>query len=126
MSDKKNKVLLVEDDEMLAEMYHTKFDHDGFDVLMAYDGVSALEKAKEKDIEIILLDVILPKLDGFSVLEQLKKEKETKNIPVIMLTNLGQDDDIEKAKKLGAVDYLVKANLTPQQVVDKVCEVLKK
>ncbi len=116
----RRKILLVEDEKTLSEMYQTKFEREGFQVLTLDNGAGALEVAKKEKPSLILLDIILPKTDGFSVLEQLKKEVETKKIPVVMLTNLGQDEDVKKGKQLGADDYIVKANSTPAQVVEKV------
>ncbi len=122
---KPKKVLIVEDEESLAQMYQTKFENEGYEVLVANDGSEGIEKAKKEKPDIILLDIILPKKDGFMVLKELKADKTTANIKIIMLTNLGQDEDVTKGKKLGALDYLVKANLTPAQLVDKVAEYLK-
>ncbi len=122
---KPKKVLIVEDEEYLAQMYQTKFENEGYEVLVANDGSEGIEKAKKNKPDIILLDIILPKKDGFMVLKELKADKITANIKIIMLTNLGQDEDVTKGKKLGALDYLVKANLTPAQLVDKVAEYLK-
>lgn len=122
---KPKKVLIVEDEESLAQMYQTKFENEGYEVLVANDGSEGIEKAKKDKPDIILLDIILPKKDGFMVLKELKADKTTANIKIIMLTNLGQDEDVTKGKKLGALDYLVKANLTPAQLVDKVAEYLK-
>lgn len=110
---------------MLAEMYATKFSMEGFDAAQANDGVAGLEAAKSDTPDLILLDIIMPKLDGFAVLKALRLEAATKNTPVILLTNLGQDEDIKKGKELGASDYFVKANHTPAEVVNKVREVLK-
>lgn len=124
-SKKKIKVLIVEDEETLSQMYSMKFDKEGFDVETALDGAVAIDKAKSFKPDIILLDIILPGLDGFSVLESLKAEKALEKVPVIMLTNLGQSEDVKKGKKLGAVDYLVKANCTPMEVVEKVREHLQ-
>jgi len=121
---KDKKILLIEDEKMLAEMYQTKFKSEGYKIDLAFDGSEGLEAAKAEKPDIILLDIILPKLDGFLVLKELKKEASTKNIPVIMLSNLGQDEDIKKGKKMGATDYFVKANHTPAEIVDKVKEVL--
>ncbi|MGB0757020.1 MAG: response regulator transcription factor [Patescibacteria group bacterium] len=126
MADKKTKVLIVEDEETLSQMYSIKFEKEGYDVVTAGDGEVGFISAKQDKPDIILLDIILPKMDGFMVLEQLKNEESTKDMPVIMLTNLGQTEDVEKGKKGGAVGYLVKANCTPMQVVEKVQEVLKK
>lgn len=123
--DKQQKVLIIEDEETLSQMYEMKFQKEGFEVATALDGQAGVDQVKKFKPEIILLDIILPKLDGFTVLEQIKADDTAKNIPVIMLTNLGQSEDVEKGKKMGAVDYLVKANCTPMDVVKKVQEHLK-
>ena len=122
---KKKKILIVEDDQTISLMYKTKLEADGFDVLIADNGADVLKLAKEQKPSIVMLDIILPQLDGFSVLEALKKDQATKNIPVAMLTNLGTDEDKIKGEKLGAIDYLVKANLTPAQVEEKIKQYLK-
>lgn len=119
MTDQKT-ILLVEDEEMLANMYEVKFKKDGFNLLKALDGETGLALAKEHQPDAILLDVIMPKMDGFSVLRALREDEKTKKIPVILLTNLGQDEDIKKGQDLGATGYLIKANLTPADVVAKV------
>ncbi|MEA3464072.1 MAG: response regulator [Patescibacteria group bacterium] len=122
---KKKKILIVEDDQIISSMYKTKLEADSFEVLIADNGADGLKLAKEQMPGIVMLDIILPQLDGFSVLEALKKNQATKNIPVVMLTNLGTDEDKVKGKKLGAVDYLVKANLTPTQIEEKIKQYLK-
>jgi DNA-binding response OmpR family regulator len=126
MADKQIHVLLVEDDSFLSNIYKTKFELEGFKVTTAEDGVLGLEQAKKKKPDIILLDILLPKMDGFMVLEKLKADSITATIPVILLTNLGQKDDVDKGLKLGAVDYLIKAHFKPSETVDKVYEALKK
>ena len=115
-------ILLVEDEAMLANMYETKFKKEGYILLKALDGESGLALAKEHRPNLVLLDVIMPKMDGFTVLRKLREDEQTKKIPVILLTNLGQDEDIKKGQELGANGYLVKANLTPAEVVTKVKE----
>ena len=126
MLEQKIKVLLVEDDTMLVDMYFMKFEGEGFDVWKAGNGVEGMALLAEKGKpDIILLDVIMPQMDGFSMLKTIK-EGEHKDVPVILLTNLGQENDMKRGMELGATDYLVKANLTPQQVVDKVRAVLQK
>ncbi|MBU0707799.1 response regulator [Patescibacteria group bacterium] len=122
----KLKVLLVEDEKMLSSMYATKFTKEGYDLSAAYDGEEGLAKAKSLKPDIILLDIIMPKIDGFVVLKALKEDPELKKIPVILLTNLGQDEDIKKGKELGACDYFIKANHTPAEVVEKVQSVFEK
>jgi DNA-binding response OmpR family regulator len=125
MSDKKIKVLIIEDEEMLVNMYISKFEKEGYQAEKASNGRIGLEQAKKIKPDIILLDIMMPEIDGFMVLKDLKNDIDTKNIPVIMLTNLGQEEDIKKGNQLGASDYLVKANLTPAQVVEKVKTILK-
>jgi len=125
MSENNKKILVVEDDPMISSMYKTKFEADGFDVFIADNGVVGLELARKEKPDIIMLDVILPQLDGFSVLDQIKKDESIKNIPVIMLTNLGTEEDKKKGETMGALDYLVKASLTPGQVSEKIKKALK-
>ncbi len=117
-------VLLVEDDTFLAGIYQKKFEMEGFKVSVAGDGEKGWQDAKKKKPDIVLLDILLPKLDGFGVLAKLKAEAATKKIPVILLTNLGQKDDVEKGLQAGAVDYLIKAHFKPSEVVEKVRAVL--
>ena len=126
MAQNKKKILLIEDDSMISSMYKTKFEADGFEVFVADNGVIGLELAKKEKPDIIMLDVILPQLDGFSVLDQIKKDETIKNVPVIMLTNLGTEEDKKKGETMGALDYLVKASLTPGQVSEKIKQALKK
>lgn len=124
MSDGKTKVLLVEDDNMIIDMYTLKFTQEGYDVVQAENGKDGLDQALKVVPDIILLDIILPQMDGFTVLKELKANDSTKDIPVVLLTNLGQDGDVKKGLELGANDYLIKANYTPSQVVDKIKSVL--
>jgi DNA-binding response OmpR family regulator len=126
MAKEKQTVLLVEDDEMLHSMYIQKFTREGYEVLSGYNGAEGVQLAEEYKPDIVLLDIIMPKMDGFAALKKLKKNDATSAIPVILLTNLGQEEDIKKGKELGAADYFIKANHTPQEVVDKVKEVLGK
>ncbi|MFC1662813.1 response regulator transcription factor [Patescibacteria group bacterium] len=113
-------IVLVEDDSFLAGMYVAKLEMEKFRVHLAGDGNIGLKKIVEIKPDIILLDIVLPKMDGFAVLEKIKKEKDLKNIPVILLTNLGQRDDVEKGLALGASDYLIKAHFMPSEVIDKI------
>lgn len=124
MAGDTKKVLLVEDDKMIIDMYTLKFTQEGYEVVQAENGKDGLDFAKKHNPDIILLDIILPQMDGFTVLKALKADAKTKNTPVVLLTNLGQDGDVKKGLELGAVDYLIKANFTPSQVVDKVKSVL--
>ncbi|PJE58472.1 MAG: response regulator [Candidatus Portnoybacteria bacterium CG10_big_fil_rev_8_21_14_0_10_36_7] len=125
---KKNStpILIIEDDIFLADLYKTKFELEGFEVYVAYDGEKGLELVAKKRPAVVLLDLILPKLSGFVVLENLKKDKNLKDIPVILLTNLSQKADVEKGLRLGAVDYLIKAHFMPSEVVAKINKLVKK
>ncbi len=120
-------ILLVEDDQILVKMYARKFEKEGFKVLTAYNGEEGLKTIQDANPkpEIVLLDVMLPKMNGFDLLAKVKADPSTKDISVIMLTNLGgATEDREKGKQLGASDYLVKSDLTPTQIVEKVKEIL--
>ncbi len=114
------KVLLVEDDLSLMKIYSNKLRISGFDVSVATTGDEGLRKAQIELPQIILLDLILPGMDGFLVIEELKKNPVTEGIPVVILSNLGQQTDIERGKRLGAVDYLVKSDVSLVDVVAKV------
>ena len=119
-------VLIVEDDVFLSDMYQTKFKSEGFDVTMAENGEACLKSLSEGLIpSIILLDIVMPKMDGIETLTNIRKEEKYKDIPVLMLTNLGQKEEIDKAIQIGATGYLIKANFTPSEVIKKVKEVLE-
>lgn len=120
MLKSKPVILLVEDDEFLAELYATKLNLEGFEVLSAADGKKGLKLAQDKHPDVVLLDIILPKLDGFEVLQALKDDPATKEIPVILLTNLNQRDEVKRGLGLGAADYLIKAHFMPSEVVKKI------
>lgn len=126
MSDEKIKILLVEDDPMIVEMYKLRFEEEGFAVIVTEKGSEALELAKSEKPAIVLLDIILPETDGFTILQRLKQEFATKTIPVLILTNLGQESDKFKGLDEGATDYFVKYQHTPAQVVEKVREIINK
>ena len=119
------KILIVEDDKMISNMYETKLKQEGFDVLLAENGAVGLDLAIKEEPDIILLDVIMPQMDGFMVLQEIRSNPGTKDKPVVMLTNLGTSEDQEKGKQLGATDYWVKASMTPAQVSEKVKGLLK-
>jgi DNA-binding response OmpR family regulator len=125
-TDNKIHVLIVEDDSFLANIYKTKFDMEGFKVSVSENGEAGWNDVKKKKPDIVLLDILLPKMDGFAVLEKLKTDADVKNIPIILLTNLGQKDDVQKGLDMGASDYLIKAHFKPSEVVEKVRSVLKK
>lgn len=120
------KVLIIEDDSSIIQMYSLKFQEAGYAVVQATTGVEGLEVAKKEKPDVILLDVIIPQYDGFVVTEKLQADPATKNIPIILLTNLAQEGDKDRGIKLGAKDYLIKAEFTPTEVLAKVQAFLKK
>ncbi len=126
MTPKKKKILIIEDDKILDDIYAIKFEKEGYDIVETQSGIEGLNLAKTINPDVLLLDVILPEMDGFSILIELKKEKNIKKFPVILLTNLGQQGDIEKGKSLGATDYLTKSNTTPAEVIERVKKILDK
>jgi DNA-binding response OmpR family regulator len=120
MPEKKHILLLIEDNPLLAGLYRTAFEKRGLEVLFAHDGESGLKIAKEKKPEIILLDILMPGIDGFVVLEQIKTSPEMKNTKVIVLTIVKDEKSIEKARELGASDYLIKTELKLNEIVERV------
>lgn len=120
----KEKILIIEDDSFLLSMYATKFELENFEVVTAEDGEKGLKLAAKELPAMILLDVLLPKMNGFEVLKALKEKPETKNIRVILLTNLSQRGEVEQGLSMGAIDYLIKAHFMPSEVVDKVKKIL--
>jgi len=127
LGEKKQKafILIVEDDKFLRELLTRKLDSVGFQISTAIDGHDALKKIKDELPQIILLDLVLPGVDGFEILKQIKEDPKTSKIPVIILSNLGQKEEVEKGIKLGADDYLVKAHFTPDEIIGKIEAVLK-
>lgn len=120
-----NAILIVEDDKFLRELISQKLLKEGYKIEQAVDGEEGVKKAKEIKPSIILLDLILPGIDGFEVLAKIKEDPDTKEIPVIILSNLGQREDVEKGLKLGASDYLIKAHFTPGEIIEKMKNIIR-
>ncbi len=118
------KILIVEDDKFLRELISQKILQEGYDVSEAVDGEKGVTSVKEVKPDLVLLDLILPGIDGFEVLSRIKADPETSKIPVIILSNLGQKDDIDRGLKMGAVDYMIKAHFTPAEIITKVRGIL--
>jgi len=116
----KKKVLIIEDDSETLSMYSLALDKAGFEVIPGVDGKDGLEKAKSRRPDLILLDIILPGVSGFDVLEELKRDPNLHTTPVVMLTNLGHEADLRRAQELGADRYLVKADYVPGRVLEEV------
>lgn len=114
------KILVVEDDKFLANAFRVKLTKAQFEVKLVYDGDEALKSLLTFTPDLILLDLVLPKKDGFNVLEYIRKTPQYKDIPVIIATNLGQKEDVEKAKTLGANDYIVKSDLSMKELLKKI------
>jgi len=133
------QILLIEDDPFLIDIYTTKLKEEGFSIEVATGGEEGLRKLREKKFDLLVLDIVLPKIDGWEILEKLKTElpKEAKvkmrtklsspikNLKIIILSNLGQKEEVEKGLRLGAEKYLIKAHYTPTEVVEEIKQVLK-
>jgi DNA-binding response OmpR family regulator len=120
------KILLVEDDNFIIDIYITKLKEVGFSVQSAVNGEDALAKIKQSRPDLVLLDIVLPQVTGFEFLQEIKSMPELKNVPVIVLSNLGQKKEVEKGLSLGAAKYLIKAHYTPTEVVEEIRTVLNK
>lgn len=118
-------VLLVEDNDFIRNMYQLKLSKSGLEVVEAGDGVQALEKIKAQKPDVILLDLMMPNMGGLDVLKQLKSDGMLPDLPVVVLTNVMDQQSVDDAKKLGARDYIVKTDLTPTQVVEKIQPLLQ-
>ncbi len=117
---KKKKLIIVEDDSFLLKVYKSKFVSSDFEVSFATDGLEGLEMIKKIEPDLVLLDLIMPKMDGFEVLEAIRKEPSIKNTKVIVLTNLSQDEDAKRCADLGVLEYIVKSDIPIGDVIKKV------
>lgn len=120
------KILIVEDEPFLRKVISDECREGGYMVDEAVDGKEALQKTKTDKFDLILLDLLLPDIDGFEVLTQLKKDPALSNIPVLILSNLGQREEVEKGLSLGAKDYLIKAHVTPSEILERIQKILDK
>lgn len=122
MADKAKKILIVEDEKAIAKALKLKLEHEGYEAIVNGSGVGIIDVIKKENPALILLDLVMPKVDGFAVLEKLKEEKI--RIPVIVLSNLSQEEDEKKAKALGAKEFFVKSNVLLNDVVDHVAKIV--
>ena len=120
------RVLIVEDDVFLRQLLVEKFTKEGYEVREASDGREALQYIAENPPHIVILDLLMPEVDGFQVLEKLRADARTKNLPVVVLSNLGEQEHVNRVKALGADDYLIKAHLFLDEIVARISDVLKK
>lgn len=118
------KIAIIEDDPVISQMYRMKFEADGFDVQLANNGERGVALVEAFTPDIILLDLQMPEMDGAEALTVIRKTESSKNIPVIILTNLGEEESPKEIRSLGIHSYIVKADLTPRQVVQRVKEAL--
>jgi twitching motility two-component system response regulator PilH len=122
MNNGKHVILVAEDDPLYTNIYINKLSKEGYEVISVNNGADALKQTKERKPDLIILDLVMPVMNGFETLQALKTDEETKNTKVLVVTNLGQDSDIAKAKGLGAEEYFVKANLSITDLMAKVNE----
>jgi len=120
------KILIIEDDKFLRKVITKKLSKGGYSVIEAIDGEKGLEAVKKEKPDLVLLDLVLPEMDGFEVLAKMKKESSLSKTPVIILSNLGEKEEIDKGFKMGATDYLVKAHLIPGEILDRIEVALNK
>ena len=118
------KILIIEDDRYISKMYQLKLSLDGFDVQVADNGRIGVDKAKEFQPDIVLTDILMPEMDGFDVIAALKNDENLKTVPILIMSNLGQEDHIKKGLDMGATGYIVKSQYTPSKVVEKIKETL--
>lgn len=120
-----SKILLVEDDPFLMDIYSQKLKRSGFDVNVESDGSKVLAVIKEQKPDLLMLDIVLPEMDGWEILEELSKDSQFSTLKVMVFSNLGQKAEVEKGMKLGAIKYLIKADYTPSEVIEEVKKLLK-
>lgn len=118
------KILIIEDEEIVLDLLQRKLTQEGYRVCIAKDGEEGLRKMKEVKPDLILLDIVMPKMGGLEVMEEMGKEPDLKKIPVIIISNSGEPVELDKAKKLGVKDWLIKTEFDPQEVLEKVKEQL--
>jgi two-component system, OmpR family, alkaline phosphatase synthesis response regulator PhoP len=118
-------VLLAEDDEFIIDIYTKKLESEGFSVVVAKDGQEAMTKIKENIFDLVLLDIVLPKFDGWQILKEIKQDERLKMTKVVILSNLGQKSEVEKGADLGATKYMIKANYSPSEMVKEIKKILK-
>ena len=120
------KILLIEDDKFLRKVIVRKLTTEGYEVVEAIDGERGIEATREEKPDLVILDLVLPEIDGFEVLATLKKDKDVFKIPVVVLSNLGDKENMERALKMGAADYLIKSSLEPSEILERINKIFGK
>ena len=118
-------ILLVEDDQFLIDIYHTKLKEAGFEVEVTSGGEECLRKLREKVPDLMILDIVLPKLDGWEILREIRSDEKLKDLKVVVISNLSHKSEIEKGKRMGVLKYMIKAHYTPSEIVSQIKEILK-
>lgn len=126
MTNEPKKILLVEDDDILRDVYKHYFEKSGFWVYIVSNGPDAVAYTENQDFDVVVLDIILPGFDGFTVLRKIRENKKTASLPVVVMTNLDDDKYVTRALKLGASEYLIKANTTPQVATEHIKTIIGK
>lgn len=122
----KKKIFIIEDDESLVRIMREALEDENYDLSLLLPSEATQKQIADEQPDLVVLDIMLPGESGFDFLEKLKKDKETKNIPVVILSNLGQDEEIRKGLELGAIDYIVKADFSIYEIVHKITKALNK
>jgi DNA-binding response OmpR family regulator len=126
MDTSSKQILLIEDDMLIRELYSRQLILSGFQTDAFDNGIDGIAAAQKKHYDLILLDIMMPKMNGLDVLKVLKGDERTKNMPVLFLTNLGQDSILQEGAKLGTIGFLIKASYTPTEIIDRIKEILAK
>lgn len=120
------KILIIEDDPLIVKIYATRLTADGYEVISAENGEDGLKLIDQDGIDLIILDLMMPRIDGFALLEKIRATEKTKNLPVLVYSNLAQEEEVTRVKNLGATEFIVKANISPTEMVDKIKSYLTK
>lgn len=116
------KILLIEDEKLMIELLEKRLVQEGYNTVVAKNGAEGITKMRETKPDLVLLDIIMPRMGGFEVMEVMSKDEELKKIPIIVISNSGQPVELDRAKRLGAKDWLIKTEFDPQEVIDKVIQ----
>jgi DNA-binding response OmpR family regulator len=119
------KILLIEDDPFLVDIYSTRLKDSGLSVEVATDGQTGLRKLKENKFDLLVLDIVLPHINGWQILREIEKDERLQNLKIFVFSNLGQKDEVKKGLKMGVIKYFIKAHFTPKEIVEEIKKALK-
>jgi len=120
VKNKHGKILLIEDEELIITLLQKKLEKEGYRISVARDGVEGIEKLKEDKPDLVLLDIVMPRMGGFEVMQEMRSDEDLRSIPIIIISNSGQPVELDRAKRMGARDWLIKTEFDPKEVLDKV------